>query len=296
MDDDDLFNDLLDLGHEDVTHVERTTYKRSPFAYTGAKYRSLKHIIPVINQYLTSTSQWADHFTGSGVVSFNVKPVKRMMLNDRYSGIVAFFRALRDKRDELLAYLKQMPPTSREEWVHASTIWCDEKDDVKRAAYWFYMMRLSVIGKGQSFGRSFVQPYTPVPESLKLFGPISGILKNFVIENLDAIVSFDDYDSHSTVHYLDPPYLNTDAGTYEGRWTEDDMRRLLHLVKNAKGTVILSHYPNEMIDGQTFWTKRYSWEVAVTAEAQAFQKENNKVDHFGGLGQAVECLWVKENG
>lgn len=235
-----------------------------------------------------------DHFGGSGVVSLNVPPIHRMMLNDRYSGIVCFYQALRDHRKELIDYLKQFHPASREEWLNAKEVWVDEEDTVKRAAYWFYMVRLSVIGKGMAFGRSFINPYLPMPGALKEFEPVSRILQDFVLENLDARVSLQDYDAPDVVHYLDPPYLHTDPGVYKHKFTVDDMRELLSVVGKMKGCVIFSHYDNEIINAQDYWDQKYSWSVALTSEVQAFTEENYREGRSPGMGAATECLWIKE--
>ena len=293
----DLFKDLDDTN--ELIEVDRTEYQRAPFAMPGAKYRSLHEIIPRLP--ITRSCTWADHCGGTGVVSWNVPTCKVMMFNDRYSGIVAFYRVLRDpiKKDQLLKYLSEMPPHSREEWLDCRAMWVTEEDDVARAAKWYYMTRLSILNKRQAFGRGITMKFAPIGDMSDvrlLFDSIHPILKNFTLENLDLKVSFLDYDTPSTIHYIDPPYVNTDQGTYEDKWTHKDNEDLFRLIANSKGFVAFSHYYSSEIDKQSFWTNRYTWSTRVTTEPLIARAENHKLERTDEFGEkeALECLWIKE--
>jgi len=294
---DDLLGDLLGL-HDDhhVSKPERSDIQRAPFGYVGGKSKSVSHLM----RHLPYRKKWIDHFCGSGVVTFNRQESPLEVMNDRYGGIVAFYRCLQSKQrlQSLLERLEATPPSSREEFLHSRDTWCTETDDIERAAKWFYMMRVSVIGKGKAFGRQVNPPVSiNLPNSLKLFEPTHHRLKNVIIENLDFETCHRDFDGASAVHYFDPPYIGTDPGIYEGSWTRDDLSRLLRVCERSQGFVALSGYADEQIDSCTFWTRRETWEVSVMAEAAAFTEENNKSDlaHVKSTKDKVtEVLWIKE--
>lgn len=291
---DDFLNDFFDLGEEDITHVDRTTYERAPFGMPGGKTNSLMHILP----RLPVRRKWVEHFGGSGVISWNRPDTEIMVYNDRYSGVVAFYRCLQSKRYiDLVQRLEHLtPPLSREEWIHARTTWCTETDDIERAAKWFYTIKCSVIGKGQAFARATnSKPPITLPNSLKLFEPLHQKLQGFIIENLDWRVCVKDYDSFDCVHYFDPPYVGTDTGIFEHKFTRENLKELLHCIGNLQGFAALSGYADTDIDACDFWDERISWSVPISSEVMAFTKENNKqkcnrVDY----DRAEEVLWLKE--
>lgn len=290
---DDILNDLFDVAGEDIIDVDRTVYERAPFGMPGGKVQCLDRILPK----LQVRDKWIEHFGGSGVISWNRPKVPLMVFNDRYSGIAAFYRVLQsDRWDELVHFLRDLvPPSSREEWIYSRANWATERDDVRRAARWFYMIKNSVIGKGQAFARSTNgRSYVPLATCLQWFAPLHAKLKQFQIENLHWEVCFNDYDSLDCVHYFDPPYVGTDTGIYEHKWHKGDLNRLLNAISRAKGFCALSHYPNETIDACDFWDDRFEWEVNVTSEVMAFTEENNKIDQQkDGYAKTKEVLWLK---
>lgn len=297
-DDFDLFDDLMDLNDE--VHVDRTKFEKAPFGMPGGKFKSLKHLLPVLQAAVTPDTVWVDHFGGTGVVSLNIPDCKLMVFNDRYSGITDFYRCLQDAKTlrTMSEYLEAMPALGREMWLRCRQDWASEKNLAHRAAMWFYMYRNSVIGKGAAFARATNSaPPIQLPRAMELFWPIHYKLKGFQIENLDFEVCAGDYNSVHAVHYFDPPYLHTDGGIYESSWTIEDLKRLLRCIERLEGWVALSHYPNELIESCTFWTDRKEWKVPVNSEVQAFSDQNYRADkkNVQEVDQAVEVLWIKEN-
>ena len=289
----DLFDMFLDLDDTGLKDFDRTQVMRAPFGMVGAKWRSLEHILPKLP--IHSKSIWAEHFGGTGVISWNVPTCTTMVFNERYSGIVDFYKALQVDQQKLVTILESFPPHSRTWWTDCKLEWVDEKDVFIRAAKWFYMTRLSVLMKRRAFGRGINSRFMPLHPSLELFSSIHQVLKNFTLENLDALQSAKDYDTEQTVHYFDPPYLGTDQGTYENKWTWDNMKDLLRLIFRLKGFVALSHYPDPRID-EYDWDEKFEWESLVTSEPKVFHKENFKEgkENVTDNTTATECLWIKE--
>jgi DNA adenine methylase len=295
--DDDLLAALMGIHHD--THEEkpeRTDIQRAPFGYVGGKSKSIKYL----NKHLPYRQKWIDHFCGSCVVTLNRQESPLEVINDRYGGLVAFYRCLQNKLkiSQLIERLEIVPAMSREEFYHCRDTWCTETDDVERAAKWFYMVRVSMLGKGKAFGRQVNPPVSiSLPKSLELFLPIHHRLRNVIIENLDFRTCHKDFDGPSTVHYFDPPYINTDPGIFEGStWTRDDLADLLRICERSQGFVALSGYPDEQIDACPFWTARHTWEVSIMADPSAFSEENSKAqfkDIKSTKDKATEVLWIK---
>ncbi|MBR8726675.1 hypothetical protein [Bacteroides pyogenes] len=68
------------------------------------------------------------------------------------------------------------------------------------------------------------------------------------IENRDALDVISTYDSPDTFHFVDPPYINSDCGHYEGTFDECCMEKLLQLLEQVKGKFMLTMFPLNMIE------------------------------------------------
>jgi DNA adenine methylase len=290
---DEFSLDLLEVHHQTYKpdKADRTKIVRAPFRMAGSKYFSLKELLP----RLPVKAKWCDHFGGTGIVTLNrPKSYKLEVFNDRYSGVIAFYRCLKDKDKwkEMLAWLSNTL-YSREEFQWCRDTWVTEHDDVIRAAKWLYCTANSVVGKRVAWARatdSQAATAMAFQSMLEFFPKYHERFKNVQIENLDYDQCARDYDSLDTVHYFDPPYVNTDQQLYEGSsWTRDDQRRLVGLIGNLQGFCALSGYYDEETDKAIKWDYRHSWKVAMKSE---IDDEGKSQDGFKGE-QITEYLWIK---
>lgn len=256
---DDLLNSFL-FGHD--PEPARREIIKAPFSWPGSKVESLNFILPHLK--IKPTTKWVDVFGGTGVVSMNVPKCKIMVYNDRNSGLIDFYRTVRDNRIKFEEYLKQCHPWSREEWTHAADTWVEETDTLVRAAKWFYMVRVSFTQMGDTFARQFEHGMNRIGSSMPLFFEVQERFKHFLIENLDARQCLKDFDSPDTVFYLDPPYLD-ERNPYGSKWLRNDYIQLLDQIETLQGRVILSHRSDAEADSRTFWTDKKSWDVKVFA-------------------------------
>jgi len=239
-------DDLCDDHPTDDKYSDRVV--RAPFTFHGSKSRSIPKIMP----HLPYLDVWVDVFGGSGVVTLNRKPSKKLdVYNDRWSGVATFFRCVRDpaKREEMVEQLSLMPH-SKEDFYDCKQTWHTQHDDVQRAVRWYYMLQTSYgsvarnwgYGIANSFGHKF-------KEAIKLFPEVGGRFLNIQIENDDFRVILDRYDSYVTVFYCDPPYLDSQqAGSYQHKMTEGDHIDMLDRIHNMHGFVAVSSYRNKLYD------------------------------------------------
>lgn len=274
---------------------KREEYIRAPFGYPGGKSRSLDSILP----NLPYRDGYCEPFGGSGAVLLSRHESKLEIFNDRYAGVVAFYRCLRDKnkKDELTDRL-QLSLHSREEFIWCRDTWKDCSDDVERAARWYYMTTMSFGQQGRNFGRQMkgrAQLGPKLKNNLQLFQGIHNRLLNVQIENLDWRQCLKDYDTPDMVFYLDPPYYRYARGMYECDMPQEDHKELLERIFQLQGFVALSGYENELYD-QYPWNLRFQWRVNVSSLAQAFTESNNLAGKEDTIkrGFAIETLWIKE--
>lgn len=270
---------LLDIDEDD-------DYKpiRCPFVWPGGKSKAVDKICP----HLPVFDTYVEPFGGSGAVLLARKPSKLEVYNDRYTGVVAFYRCLRDpaKFDKLMDRLR-LSLHSREDWVFCKETWEQCKDDVERAARWYTMVEYSFGGIGRNWGKSLA-PRSNIARKLhrKLptFQAVHDRLSGVQIENCDYMTMLRDYDSLRTVFYLDPPYVGTDVRVYDScAWGRKEQLDLLKAVFELDGFVAVSGYEDKVTDSFP-WDDKITWRQSVSI----------KSTDLGARGHATECLWIKE--
>jgi DNA adenine methylase len=281
-----MMNDL------DDTPLVRDHYERAPFTYMGSKFSSLHEILP----RLPYRNSYIEPFGGSGVVLLNRRVSKIDVFNDRYAGVVAFYRCLRDK-DKLDALIERIELTihAREEFIWCRDTWENVEDDVERAARWYYMIQTSFLSKGQAFARTTSTPFVQwLKSKLPIFPAVHFRLQEVIIENQHWKQCIKDYDNENAVFYLDPPYLGVGSGVYKHGFQESDHVELLNAIQSMRGFVALSGYPNKLYDSYK-WDYVYTWDVCEKALGFAFQETNNqKGKETRSRSRKQECLWVRE--
>lgn len=273
--------DLLDLYDDEVEDDYEII--KAPFGWAGGKTKSVKNIIEV----LPYTETYVEPFGGSGAVLLARRPSTLEIFNDRYSGIVDFYRCLQGNLDELVDRL-ELSTYSREEWLRAKGTWTQSSDPVERAALWYMMIDYSFGCLGRNFGRSKgTRIAGRIQRKLKRFPQIHKRLQHVCLENCDWACMFRDYSYPEATIYCDPPYLGTDQQMYPGpNWTEDDQKRLLAAIFSHPGFVALSSYRNKLNDDMP-WDEVHEWDAFVSVQGDHGKDDAKRTN-------AKEILYIKE--
>lgn len=291
-----MSHDLFELFQSiDDTPVIRETYIRAPFGYPGSKWRSLDTLLPK----LPVREAYCEPFGGTGCVLMSRKASKLEIFNDRYAGVVAFYRCIRDraKCQDMISRLK-MFLHAREEFIWCRETWKNCDDDVERATRWYYMTLMSFGQQGRHFGRvtkGLGQMGEKLLNNIQLFHPVHERLKFVQIENLDWRECFKDFDHPGMVWYLDPTYFEYNKGQYEHEMSKKDHNELCERIQSLRGFVALSGYSNPLYDKYS-WDEKHEWEVRVSTLGLAFTDTNNLAGKERDMirGTAKETLWVRE--
>ena len=287
----DAFNDL---DNQTAASTDKKVL-RAPFGYPGGKSKSVKQILPL----LPYRDAYIEPFGGSGAVLIARERSKLEVFNDRYAGVVAFYRCIRDAT-KLNALIDRLDLTvhSREEFVWCKATWEGCQDDVERAARWYYMTKTSFGQLSRNWGRatSAVARIAGIAKGkLGLFPEIHTRFRHVQIENRDYAGCLHDYDGPDAVFYLDPPYLGAYSGSYGNELTKDQHRELLNTVMDMQGFVAVSGFSNPLYDGYD-WDTKYTWDVHSSIQGVNGSEGNNKghVAHLQERTPQTECLWIKE--
>jgi len=273
----------------------------SPLVWLGGKHRLAKKIIMLMPPHKV----YVEPFGGAAHVLFTKPPSPVDVYNDLDSGLVNFFRVLRDPNSAgRLFMLANLTPYSREEYHLSRETWADCADPVERAYRWFVVARMSFGGKfgtgnwGSNTGASTqgrAQIVASWGSALARLGAAHERLMRVQVEHQDFIDLIPRYDSPETLFYCDPPYAaeTRKSGEYAHELTTADHLKLVDLLLGLQGMAILSGYDTPVYRPleQADWDKR-RFQVVCTAAGRT------QASGLKGQGKVLErqtrteCLWI----
>lgn len=192
------------------------------------------------------------------------------VVNDIHRDLTNFWRVLQ-REDTFVAFqrLIEAMPFSQTEWEEADSRQHPLMDlDVEAAVAFFILCRQSRAGGFKNFAtmsrnrtrRQMNEQASAWLTCVEGLSAVSARLRRVVILNQDALEVIRQQDGEKTLFYLDPPCLHeTRASTeaYKHEMTEADHRKLLAVVKQCQGKVMLSGYPNQLYDQElTGWRRQ----------------------------------------
>ena len=228
------------------------------FGWYGGKFSHLDFLIPL---FPTDATHFCDVFGGSAAILLNVEPYPVETYNDIDSELVNFFNTLRDDRDRLIEVIG-LTPFSREELALACQP-AKRLSKLERARRFYIRARQTRTGLAQtsSEGRwahcvltsraGMAGAVSRWLGSVEKLPEIAQRLQRVQIENAPALEVIQRYDTHSTLFYLDPPYVHStrgDTSAYGFEMTDDEHRELAECVRGTKGRAVISGYRNDLYD------------------------------------------------
>ena len=259
-----------------------------------------KKLLPLVPEHQT----YVEVFGGSAALFFAKEVSPLEVINDLHSGLVNFYRVLRDsEKFQRFEYLVNLTPYSREEFSFCKATWRECTDDVEQSYRWFVVMRQSFGAIGGAFGVSIKQGRNGVASgvsgylaAIERLPEIHKRLRGVQIENVDYRKLIKKYDHKETFFYLDPPYvLSTRKGkAYDHEMSNEDHQELVDILLGIKGKVMLSGYANPIyapLEGAGW--KRYDFKTscAVAAGMRA-NRQLPKDENLRRL-ERTESVWVK---
>jgi len=266
---------------------------RPVLRYHGGKWKLAPWVISHFPPHLT----YVEAFGGAASVLLQKPRVGGEVYNDLDLDVVNVFRVLRDP--DLAAQLQHrllLTPFSREDlsaaYLPASDLVDGAAKMIVRSFFGFgsaSMTRMHVTGFRSSNKRSRGFSTTPAvewsdwPYSIPLF---VDRFRGVVVENRDAVEVMTQHDAPSTLHYCDPPYVQSSRSSLVGRTGSrghfyrcdmDDAghERLAACLAGLKGMVIVSGYRTPLYE------RLYGGWTAV--ETQTFAD---------GARPRTEVLWL----
>lgn len=220
---------------------------KTPITYYGGKQTMLKHILPLIPEHTLYT----ELFCGGCAVLFAKEPVDCEVINDLDRSLVNFYLVAK-RHYQLLKEEIDATLHCRDQHAHARHIL--KYPDFFSPAQWAWAVwTMSKIGfaskQDGTFGYDRIGTTTQKVANTKdaFTEDICRRLENVTVENDDALRIIKWYDREGAFHFVDPPYINSDCGHYEGLFNPEDMQRLIELLAVVRGKFMLTMYPYDAI-------------------------------------------------
>jgi DNA adenine methylase len=264
-----------------------TARSRTPLTYYGGKQALARQIVPLMPEHRV----YLEPFCGGAAILFAKERAERETINDADGRVMAFWRALRDRPDELAAAVAATP-YGRAEW-RASRVAGDD-EDIEAA-------RRLLVNVDQSFSRSRQSWSVPCigdgrgrwqPGSWENLPPklvaAATRLQGVALEHGDALDLIPKWDRADAVIYIDPPYTGPlRTAPTKGYDVDDDgtlWTRLVDVLLEVQhAAVILSGYPCDEAE-------RLDWRMVPLRMKRTVQSRDGEA-----LPEAPEVVWLSPN-
>lgn len=179
--------------------------------WPGGKRRLLRHLYPHFPAHQCYVEAFAG---GAAALLLRPQPAPVEVLNDANGDLVRLYRCVRHHLDEFVRMFR-WSLVSREMFDWARMARPETLTDIQRAARFYYLQKLAFGGKvhGQNFGY-VASGAGPRLNLLRIEEELSAVhlrLASVIIEHGPWSEVVDRYDRPETLHYLDPPYWETEG-------------------------------------------------------------------------------------
>ena len=193
----------------------------------------------ILARFPRNYKRYIEVFGGAGWVLFHKPPGNDFeVFNDFNGNLVNLYRCVREQPEALRNELRYML-NSRLDFEYMKGMLHSQAvlPDVRRAAYYYALIRYSYAAGTSTFGS---QPHA-MWNNFPLIESAAGRLQKVVIENKDCVKLIRQYDRPESFFYCDPPYYNADQ--YYEAVTSDgfDHAGLADALLGIKGKFLLSY-------------------------------------------------------
>ena len=193
----------------------------------------------ILARFPRNYKRYIEVFGGAGWVLFHKPPGNDFeVFNDFNGNLVNLYRCVREQPEALRNELRYML-NSRLDFEYMKGMLHSQAvlPDVRRAAYYYALIRYSYAAGTSTFGS---QPHA-MWNNFPLVESAAGRLQKVVIENKDCVKLIRQYDRPESFFYCDPPYYNADQ-YYEAVSSDGfDHAGLADALLGIKGKFLLSY-------------------------------------------------------
>ena len=217
---------------------------RAPFGWIGGKSKLADDIVSLIPEHRL----YVEVFGGALNVLYR-KPQTTVrqaeVANDVNGELVNLHRVIRNSPSSLSWYLNRIL-ISREIFYNIYRGKMKPRNDIERAAFYYYLISQSFGSKGTTFA---MNAKSRRPKDIyRSFSKWSARLKFVTVENMSFEKLINTYDKHDAFFYCDPPYVSTESYyDHTDGFGESEHRQLAKMLHNVKGKFLLSYNDCDLV-------------------------------------------------
>lgn len=264
-------------------NMEKSDSIRSPFRYAGGKFYARKLILA----YIPKHEAYIEPLCGGASIFFAKEKVKNNILNDIDEELINCLIQIRDNPNKIADFLKDIPASKEKHSFFKNEF--KPKNDIERAARWFYLNRTSYSGimnmKNCYWG--YGDKYSMRPENWRShLLKVSKKLQGVKILNKDFQEIIEKAPDGSFL-FIDPPYFNRDQDKfYTTSFTKEGHIKLMNLLKKHSNRIkfLLTYDDEPELRSMYSWAKhilekRWNYMIYRTDD-QTKNGDGQKKKHF----------------
>ncbi|MEX0732830.1 MAG: DNA adenine methylase [Aquisalimonadaceae bacterium] len=199
-----------------------------------------RRLAPAVLSKFGEHTCYVEPFCGAAAIFFAKEPAEVEVINDINGDLVNLYRVVKHHLEEFVRQFK-WALSSRQIYEWEKLTAPETLTDIQRAARFFYLQKLAFGGRvdGQSFGTATTTG--PRLNLLRLEEDLSQAhlrLTAAYIENLPWEEVVRRYDRPHTLHYLDPPYWQTEG--YGVGFPFSEYEGMARLAREVEGSMLIS--------------------------------------------------------
>lgn len=229
---------------------------KQPFPWYGSKIQKQSFIQPK----LKDTKRFVVPFGGSGAIMLNREPSGLEIFNDIHSGVINFFKVLRDREEELIERLERTPYHEEVFYKCQEKLNNDSISNMDKAIAFFVSTAMAYNAGSSSFAystkeirRDRSQHTSRYQTKINNLEQVAKRLHRIQFMNRDASEVIAKFEKEDTLQYWDPPYpanVRNGTGSYAFEMSEQDHIEILNLAINSSAYIAISSYANELYDNK----------------------------------------------
>lgn len=252
---------------------------KTPVSYYGGKQQMVKEILPLIPKH----TQYVELFFGGGSVFFAKPRSEHEVINDLNLQVINFYKVLKTDFDKLNKLIQATLHSEYDYQKSMDILKAPLENKIEYAwAFWCQttLCFSNIIYGGFAFGNDERCARTTYNKKLNFDERYLRRIEKAEIFNRDALELIKLKDSPDTFFYIDPPYVSSNCGHYDG-YTMDDFKNLLDALSNIKGKFLLSSYPEDIL---MEYRSKFGWHL------RDIEKQVNVTGKREGSKMKTECL------
>ena len=224
---------------------QRTPKLRAPFGWIGGKSKLADDIVSLIPEHRL----YVEVFGGAlNVLYRKPQPTTTKQVevaNDVNGELINLHRAIRNSPSSLSWYLNRLL-ISREIFYDIYRGKIKPRNNIERAAFYYYLISQSFGSKGSTFA---MNAKSRRPKDIyRSFSKWSARLKFVTVENMSFEKLITTYDKPDAFFYCDPPYVSTESYyDHTGGFGEAEHRKLSKMLHNIEGQFLLSYNDCDLV-------------------------------------------------